>query len=75
MYWLRASTLAHLVPSADEWLAAEKLCALLRPLQIATDFLQGEKYPTLGCVSRYITTLADGLQGTTPLIHWQLGTR
>ena len=48
---------AHLVPSPEQWLAAEKLCALLNPFQMATDFLQGEKYPTLGCVSRYITTL------------------
>eukprot|EP00731_Ephydatia_muelleri_P025395 Em0017g478a len=39
---------------------------------IATDFLQGEKYPTLGCVSRYITTLLDGLQSHSPPIHWQL---
>ena len=30
---------------------------------------------TLGCVSRYITTLVDGLQGTTPPMHLQLGTR
>ena len=45
---LAESKYAHLVPSADEWLAAEKLCALLKPFQIATDFLQGEKYPTLG---------------------------
>eukprot|EP00731_Ephydatia_muelleri_P001200 Em0001g1200a len=72
---LAESKYAHLVPSADEWLAAEKLCSLLKPFQIATDFLQGEKYPTLGGVSRYITTLVDGLQGTTPPVHWQLGTR
>ena len=67
---LAESKYAHLVPSADEWLAAEKLCSLLKPFQIATDFLQGEKYPTLGGVSRYITTLVDGLQGTTPPVHW-----
>ena len=72
---LAESKYAHLVPSADEWLAAEKLCSLLEPFQIATDFLQGEKYPTLGGVSTYITTLVDGLQGTTPPVHWQLGTR
>eukprot|EP00731_Ephydatia_muelleri_P012494 Em0006g1388a len=59
---LAESKYAHLVPSPEQWLAAEKLCALLKPFQIATDFLQGEKYPTLGCVSRYITTLVDGLQ-------------
>ena len=67
--------LRHLVPSPEQWLAAEKLCALLKPFQIVTDFLQGEKYPTLGCVSRYITTLVDERQGTIPPVHWQLGTR
>ena len=36
---LAESKYAHLVPSADEWLAAEKLCSLLKPFQIATDFL------------------------------------
>eukprot|EP00731_Ephydatia_muelleri_P025579 Em0017g662a len=72
---LAESKYAHLVPSPEQWLAAEKLCALLKPFQIATDFLQGEKYPTLGCVSRYITTLVGGLQGTMPPVHWQLGTR
>ena len=44
-------------------------------ISIVTDFLQGEKYPTLGCVSRYITTLVDERQGTIPPVHWQLGTR
>ena len=63
------SKYANLIPTSEQWLAAEKLCVFLKPFQIATDFLQGEKYPTLGCVSRYITTLLDGLQ--TP-IHWQL---
>ncbi|KAL5509982.1 hypothetical protein EMCRGX_G005439 [Ephydatia muelleri] len=37
---LAESKYAHLVPSADEWLAAEKLCSLLKSFQIATDFLQ-----------------------------------
>ena len=71
------SKYAHLVPSPEQWLAAEKLCALLKPFQIATDFLQGEKYPTctLGCVFRYITILVYGLQGAMLPVHWQLGTR
>ena len=69
---LAESKYANLVPSADQWLAAEKLSALLKPFQIATDFLQGEKYPTLGGVSRFITTLLDGLQGAMPPVHWQL---
>ena len=44
---LAESKYANLVPSADQWLAAEKPSALLKPFQIATDFLQCEKYPTL----------------------------
>ena len=40
--------------------------------QIATDFMQGEEYPTLGGISRYITTLIEGLQGSVPPPHWQL---
>ena len=72
---LAESKYTHLVPSPEQWLAAEKLCALLKLFQIAINFLQGEKYSTLGCVSRYITTLVDGLQCTMPPVHWQWGTR
>ena len=34
--------------------------------------MQGEEYPTLGGISRYITTLIEGLQGSVPPPHWQL---
>ena len=73
---LQESKYANSIPTSELWLAAEKLCVFLKPFQIVTDFLQGEKYglkyPTLGCVSRYITTLLDGLQSHSPPIHWQL---
>ena len=72
---LAESKYANLVPTGEQWLAAEKLCALLKPYQIATDFLQGEIYPTLGSVSRIITTLVQGLQGAMPPVHWQLRAR
>ena len=72
---LAESKYANLVPTGEQWLAAEKLCALLKPFQIATDFLQGEIYPTLGSVSRIITTLVQGLQGAMPPVHWQLRAR
>ena len=42
---LAESKYANLVPTGEQWLAAEKLCALLKPFQIATDFLQGEFIP------------------------------
>eukprot|EP00731_Ephydatia_muelleri_P017605 Em0010g703a len=66
------SKYANLTPTDEQWLAAAKLCILLKPFQIATDFMQGEEYPTLGGISRYITTLIEGLQGSVPPPHWQL---
>ena len=73
-YILHASTskYANLTPTDEQWLAAAKLCILLKPFQIATDFMQGEEYPTLGGISRYITALIEGLQGSVPPPHWQL---
>lgn len=65
---------ANLTPNDEQWLAAAKLCILLKPFQVATDFMQDEKYPTLGGISRYITTLIEGLQGSVPPPHWQLQT-
>ena len=35
-------------PSEADWSAAKMLCQFLKPFQIVTDYLQGEKYPTLG---------------------------
>ena len=72
---LAESKYANLVPTGEQWLAAEKLCALIKPFQISTDFLQGEIYPTLGSVSWIITTLVQGLQGAMPPVHWQLRAR
>ena len=69
---LAESKYANLTPTDEQWLAAAKLCILLKPFQIATDFMQGEEYPTLGGISRYITTLIEGLQGSVPPPHWQL---
>ena len=69
---LAESKYANLAPTDEQWLAAAKLCILLKPFQIATDFMQGEEYPTLGGISRYITTLIEGLQGSVPPPHWQL---
>ena len=37
--------------------AAKMLCQFLKPFQIVTDYLRGEKYPTLGSLSRKITQL------------------
>ena len=51
---------ADLSPSDQQWEIAKQLCALLRPFAVVNDILQGEKYPTLGCVSRYISWLLQG---------------
>ena len=48
---LAESKYANLAPTDEQWLAAAKLCILLKPFQIATDFMQGEEYPTLGGIS------------------------
>ena len=48
---------ADLSPSDEQWEVAKQLCALLRPFSVVNDILQGEKYPTLGSVSRYISWL------------------
>ena len=80
---LAESKYANLVPSAEQWLAAEKLSALLKPFQIATDFLQGEKYPTLGRVSLALdlkvqchlytgSYTLDGVISLPLLAHWDL---
>ena len=69
---LAESKYANLTPTDEQWLAATKICILLKPFQIATDFMQGEEYPTLGGISRYITTLIEGLQGSVPPPQWQL---
>ena len=51
---------ADLSPSDEQWEVAKQLCALLRPFAVVNDILQGEKYPTLGSVSRYISWLLQG---------------
>ena len=44
-------------PSDEQWNSAMLLCSFLQPFAVVKDILQGEKYPTLGCVSRYISYL------------------
>ena len=43
--------------SEADWSSAKMLCQLLKPFQIVTDYLRGEKYPTLGSLSCKITQL------------------
>ena len=64
---LAESKYANLVPTGEQWLAAEKLCALLKPFQIATDFLQGEIYPTLGSDYYHTCTGTSGSHATSSL--------
>ena len=63
-------------PSYEHWRSALMLCNFLKPFAVVTDILQGEKYPTLGCVSRYVSYLQQGmLEGIwycyNVLIHFQ----
>lgn len=43
--------------SDNDWSVAEHLCALLKPLQIATQTMSGEYYPTLGNVYPIINSI------------------
>jgi hypothetical protein len=61
-----------LVPTEEQWDEARKLCSMLEIFQIATDLMQGEKYPTLGLVSRAITVLMNGLWADCPPAHWRV---
>ena len=44
-------------PTDDDWSAAQLLCHFMKPFQVVTDNLQGEKYPTLGRLSRKLSQL------------------
>ena len=44
-------------PDEDDWSTAQLLCHFMKPFQIVTDYLQGEKYPTLGSLSRKFSQL------------------
>eukprot|EP00731_Ephydatia_muelleri_P024124 Em0016g395a len=59
-------------PSEADWSAAKMLCQFLKPFQIVTDYLQGEKYPTLGSLSRKITQLMLYLSRPNPPHSWGL---
>eukprot|EP00731_Ephydatia_muelleri_P004421 Em0002g597a len=63
---------ADLSPSDEQWEVAKQLSALLRPFAVVNDILQGEKYPTLGSVSRYISWLLQGLSQDTPPRDWHM---
>ncbi len=56
----------------DEWDSLNQLCRFLAPFQRATDFFQGQRYPTLGGVSRYICQLYKFLQAAKAPRHWLL---
>ncbi|KAL5479771.1 hypothetical protein EMCRGX_G006663 [Ephydatia muelleri] len=59
-------------PSYEHWRSALMLCNFLKPFAVVTDILQGEKYPTLGCVSRYVSYLQQGLKLPSPPASWNL---
>ena len=59
-------------PSEADWSAAKMLCQFLKPFQIVTDYLRGEKYPTLGSLSRKITQLMLYLSRPNPPHSWGL---
>ena len=48
-------------------------CSFLEPFRFVTDYFQGQKYPTLGAVSRLITMLLNALLDMGPPANWELG--
>ena len=60
-------------PTNDDWSAAQLLCHFMKPFQVVTDYLQGEKYPTLGSLSRKLSQLILYLSRPKPPQSWGLG--
>ncbi|KAL5467159.1 hypothetical protein EMCRGX_G031351 [Ephydatia muelleri] len=60
-------------PTNDDWSAAQLLCHFMKPFQVVTDYLQGEKYPTLGSLSRKLSQLILYLSRPKPQQSWGLG--
>ena len=59
-------------PAEDDWSTAQLLCHFMKPFQVVTDYLQGEKYPTLGSLSRKISQLMLYLSRPKPPQSWGL---
>ena len=59
-------------PSDNDWVTGELLCDFMKPFQTVTDYLQGEKYPTLGSQSWKITQLLLYLSRPKPPQSWGL---
>ena len=57
-------------PTDDDWSAAQLLCHFMKPFQVVTDYLQGEKYPSL---SRKVSQLILYLSRPKPPKSWGLG--
>jgi hypothetical protein len=59
-------------PDVADWKAISELCRYLKPFQVATDQFQGQVYPTLGCVSPYISWLHTCISGAQSLPNWRM---
>ena len=59
-------------PSDNDWVTGELLCHFMKTFQTVTDYLQGEKYPTLGSLSRKVTQLLLYLSRPKPPQSWDL---
>ena len=60
-------------PTDDDWSAAPLLCHFMNLFQVVPDYLQGEKYPTLGCLSTKLSQLILYLSRPKPPQSWGLG--
>src|SRR4051794_9817371 len=60
--------LEKLYPTINEWKIIKKVIELLTPFEIATYFLSGIKYPTIGFIYPTICNLKDRLESDFTLL-------
>lgn len=52
-------TARHLMPESGEWTLIEQLVEILKPFQVATEVMSGEKYPTVSTVKPLLYKLTE----------------
>ena len=68
----RRRDLLHLECSPSEWRILEDVAELLKPFKVATEYLSGEKYPTisaLGPLLAEIRAKVEFTEGDTPTVR------
>jgi hypothetical protein len=58
-------------PTDADWTSASAVSAFLKPFKVATKAMEGELYPTIGCVSFFIASLIEGMKAAFPTPLWE----